>query len=137
MALLPKRDRRCWIVSGYAPEGTTMAAANDELNGFVADPRRGPLLFHDHFADRPGGIAVFAPDTPEQLAALKEPGPLAAWELAIHPLIFAEGATGFLFQIDYTMIAYRKRKLAELYAEYVASDQGRRNAARAPGPPTD
>jgi hypothetical protein len=136
MAQLPKRDRRCWIVSGYAPEGTTMAAANDALNAFVADTRRGPLLFHDHFADRPGGVAVFAPDTPEELAAVKEPGPLAAWELAIHPLIFAEGVNGFLFQVDYTMIAYRKRRLADLYAKYVASDEGRRNAARAPGPPT-
>jgi hypothetical protein len=130
MAGLPKRDRRCWIVSGHAPEGTTMAAANDEFNAFVADSRRGPLLFHDHFADRPGGIAVFAPDTPEELAAVKEPGPLAAWELAIHPLIFAEGAIGFLFQIDYTMRAYRKRKLADLYAAYVASDLGQRNATR-------
>jgi len=135
MALLPKRDRRCFVVSGYAPVGATMAEANDQFNAFVADGRRGPLLFHDHFADRPGGIAVFAPDTPEELAALKEPGPLAAWDLAVHPLIFAEGATGFLFQIDYTMIAYRKRRLADLYATYVASDAGRKNASRAPEPP--
>lgn len=130
MAALPKRDRRCWIVSGYAPEGTTMAEANDQFNAFVADARRGPLLFHDHFADRPGGLAVFAPETPEELIALKDPGPLAVWDLAVHPLIFAEGAIGFLFQIDYTMIGYRKRKLADLYAAYVASEQGQRNAAR-------
>jgi hypothetical protein len=92
--MLPKRDRRCWVVSGYAPEGTTVAQANDALNAFVADPRRGPLLFHDHFADRPGGIAVFAPDTPDELAALKEAGPLAAWSVAVHPLIFAKGRSG-------------------------------------------
>jgi hypothetical protein len=132
MAGLPKRDRRCWVVSGYAPDGTTMAEANDQLNAFVADTRRGPLLFHDHFADARGGIAVFAPETPAELAALKDKGPLATWKLAIHPLIFAEGPNGFLFQIDYTMIAYRKRKLADLYAAYLGSEEGRRNAARAP-----
>ncbi len=127
---LPKRDRRCWIVTGHAPAGATMAEANDRFNAYVADERRGPLLFHDHFADRPGGIAVFAPETPEELAAIREAGPLGAWDLAIHPLIFAEGAIGFLFQIDYTMIAYRKRKLADLHAAYVASELGRQNAAR-------
>ncbi len=129
MAGLPKRDRRCWIVSGYAPDGTTMAEANDQFNALVADARRGPLLFHDHFADRPGGIAVFAP-APEELEAVKQPGPLAAWDLAVHPLIFAEGAIEFLFQVDYTMIAYRKQRLADLYAAYVASEAGQRNAAR-------
>ncbi|HEX5136739.1 MAG TPA: hypothetical protein VFY93_07195 [Planctomycetota bacterium] len=130
MPALPKRDRRCWVVSGYAPEGTTMAEANDQWNAYVADVRRGPLLFHDHFADARGGIAVFAPETPEELAAIRDKGPLTAWDLRIHPLIFAEGANGFLFQMDYTMIAYRKRKLADLYAAYVASDEGKRNAAR-------
>ncbi len=130
MAGLPKRDRRCWLVSGYAPAGATMAESNDQFNAFVAEARRGPLLFHDHFADRPGGIAVFAPDTPAELGAVKDKSPLAAWDLAVHPLIFAEGAIGFLFQIDYTMIAYRKRKLADLYAAYLASEPGKRNAAR-------
>jgi hypothetical protein len=130
MAGLPKRDRRCWIVSGYAPAGATMAEANDQFNAFVADARKGPLLFHDHFADARGGIAIFAPEAPEELAALKDPGPLSAWEIRIHPLIFAEGAIGFLFQVDYTMIAYRRRKLADLYAAYVASEEGQRNAAR-------
>jgi hypothetical protein len=131
MPALPKRDRRCWIVTGYPADGATMAQANDQFNAFVADVRRGPLLFHDHFADRPGGVAVFAPDTPEELAALQDRGTLAGWDLSVHPLIFAEGAIGFLFQIDYTMIAYRKRRLPDLFAQYLASDAGRRNAARA------
>jgi hypothetical protein len=30
------------------------------------------------------------------------------------------------------MIAYRKRRLADLYALYTASEEGQRNAARAP-----
>lgn len=109
-----------------------MAEANDQLNAFVADTRKGPLLFHDHFADARGGLAIFAPETAAELEALKDPGPLAGWDLRVHPLIFAEGAIGFLFQVDYTMIGYRKKKLADLYAAYVASEQGQRNAARAP-----
>lgn len=130
MPELPKRDRRCWIVSGYAPAGATMRDANDQLNAFVGDAARGPLLFHDHYADRPGGLAIFAPDTPEELAALKEPGPLREWDLRVHPLIFAEGALGFLFQVDYTMIGYRKRRLSDLYEAYRESEPGRKNAAR-------
>jgi len=107
-----------------------MRAANDAINGYVANEARGLLLFHDHFADRPGGVAVFAIETEEELAALKEPGPLEGWDLRLHPLIFAEGALGFLFQVDYTMIGYRKRRLPDLFAEYEASELGRRNAAR-------
>jgi len=107
-----------------------MRQANDAWNAYVANEARGLLLFHDHFADRPGGVAVFAPETPEELAALREPGPVAAWDLRVHPLIFAEGRLGFLFQIDYSMIGYRKQRLPDLYAEYQASELGKRNAAR-------
>ena len=36
----------------------------------------------------------------------------------------------FLFQMDYSMIGYRKRRLPDLFREYTASDLGRRNAER-------
>jgi len=130
MAGLTKRDRRCWLVNAYAPQGTTMRDANDAWNEYVADTARGPLLFHDHFADTPGGTALFAPDTEAELAAVKDLRPVADWDVRIHPLIFAEGALGFLFQCDYTMIGYRKRRLPDLFAKYMASDAGKKNAAR-------
>ena len=128
---LPKRDRRCHLVTGYAAEGTSLSDANAAFNAYVADKARGLVLFHDHFTDRAGGIAIFAVETEPELAALEEPGPLAGWELAVHPLIFAEGALGFLFQIDYTMLSYRKRRLPELMREYEASDLCTSNDARA------
>ena len=91
-----------------------MRAANDAFNAFVAEGARGLLLFHDHFGDRPGGIAVFAIEAPEQLAALRKDGPLSGWEVHRHPMIFADGALGFLKQVDFSMIAYRRRRLADL-----------------------
>jgi hypothetical protein len=127
---LTKKERGCYAVFAYAPEGTSMREANDAINAFVADEARGLVLFHDHFADRPGGAAVFAVETPEEMAALQDPGPLAGWDFRCHPLIFAESALGFLFQCDYTMIGYRKRRLPDLFEEYRNSDLGKRNAAR-------
>ncbi|MHC4955551.1 MAG: hypothetical protein ACYTGZ_17000 [Planctomycetota bacterium] len=127
---LKKSEKRCWVVWADAPEGTSMRSANDSFNAFVADEARGLLLFHDHFGDRPGGVAVFAIETDSELAAVKDPGPLAGWSVRPHPLIFSEGALGFLFQIDYSMIGYRKRRLPDLFRDYVASEGGRRNAAR-------
>jgi hypothetical protein len=131
MAGLSKRDRGCWQVFAYAPEGASMSEANHAFNEFVSDPARGLVLFHDHFADRAGGVAVFAIEEPAELAELKRPGPLERWELHLHPLIFAESAPGFLFQVDFTMTAYRKRRLEDLWATYVASDMKRRNDERA------
>ena len=102
---MKKSERRCWVVWADAPDGTSMRAANDAVNAFVAEPTRGMLLFHDHFGDRPGGMAVFAIETEEELASLREDGPLDGWTVRRHPLIFAEGELGFLNQIDFTMIA--------------------------------
>lgn len=123
---LTKQQRGCWILFADAPPGTSMSDANAAINAFVAEPARGLLLFHDHFADRPGGTAVFDIEEPEQLAALQEPGPLEGWTIRLHPLIFAGGAQRFLFQIDYTMSAYRGRRLQPLWEEYAASDLKRR-----------
>ena len=71
---LTKQQRGCWAVWAYAPEGVTMRQANDAINAIVADKARGLVLFHDHFADKPGGMAIFDIETKEQLAALQEPG---------------------------------------------------------------
>ena len=130
MAGLSKRDRGCWLVAGYAPDGTTMAEANDAFNAFVSDASRGFAWFHDHFADRPGGVVLLAVETPEHLEALKHPGPLAGWDLKVHPLIFAEDGEGFLFQADFTTTVYRKVRLRDRCDAYRNSDLFRRNEAR-------
>jgi len=123
MSELTRRDRGCWIVHALAPDGTPMRAAIDAINRFVEDRRRGLALFHDHFADRPGGLAVFAVTTEDEREAVRDPGPLAGWHIHAHPLIFAESALRFLYQCDYTMHGYRGRRLAELWEEYGRSEE--------------
>ena len=108
-----------------------MREANDAVNAFVADERRGMLLFHDHFGDKPGGVALFAVETEEQRDAMHDAPEFDGWQVRRHPLIFSEGELGFLFQVDYTMIGYRGRNLPDLFAAYAASEGGRKNAERA------
>ena len=96
-----------------------MREANDAINAIVADETRGFVLFHDHFADRPGGLAIFDVETPEQLAAVQDPGPAEGWDYRVHPLIFAGSALRFLLQCDFTMAAYRGgRRLTALFEDY-------------------
>ena len=90
---LPKKDRRCHLVIAYAPEGATFREANDAVNAFVADPARGLALFHDHFTDRAGGAVLLDVTSPAELAALRDPGPLAGWDVRIHPLTYTNGTT--------------------------------------------
>jgi len=131
MSELTKQQRGCWAVWAYAPDGTTMRKANDAINEFIAEPARGLVLFHDHFADKPGGIAIFDIQTSEQLTALRDPGPLAGWDFRTHPLIFAGSAVRFLFQCDYTMQSYGDgRRLTTLFDEYRDSDDCRKNDER-------
>ena len=128
---LTKQQRGCWAVWAYAPEGVTMRQASDAINAIVADKARGLVLFHDHFADKPGGMAIFDIETKEQLAALQEPGPVEGWDFRTHPLIFAGGALRFLFQCDYTMQAYRDgRRMTDLFDEYRQSEDCATNDAR-------
>ena len=131
MPELTKQQRGCWAVWAYAPDGTAMRRANEAINKFIADAARGLVLFHDHFADKPGGMAIFDIETPEQLTALQDPGPLESWDFRTHPLIFAGSALRFLFQCDYTMQAYRDgRRLTTLVDQYRDSDDCKENDAR-------
>ena len=131
MGELTKQERGCWAVWAYAPEGTSMRQANDAVNAYVADEARGLVLFHDHFSDRPGGVAIFDVETSDQRDAVQDPGPLAGWEFRAHPLLFAGSALGFLFQCDYTMLGYRAgRRMTTLFDEYRASDLCKRNDER-------
>jgi hypothetical protein len=121
MTDLSPRDRRCYLLFGYTPKRVSHRRANLALNEFVADKRRGLVLYHDHFVDKPGGLAVIFVETPEDLGALRDPGPLAGWTLYLHPLIFSDSAVRFLFQVDYTMTAYRGKRLRELMTQYESS----------------
>jgi hypothetical protein len=108
---------RCYLVYAVAPRGTSARAANDALNDYVGDHRRGVPAFHDHFTRVPhGGIAVFHVRSDDELAALAEPGPLAGWTLAVHALTFSLTAVGFSAQTEFTVEAYAQTSLAALRA---------------------
>jgi len=110
--------RRCFLVYALAPEGVSARAANDLLNEYIADKRRGIIVFHDHFTGEPhGGVAVWDVRDDEEHALLEDPGRLAGWDVRVHPLTFALAATGFAAQMAFTVEQYGGKTMAELADE--------------------
>jgi hypothetical protein len=108
---------RCFLVYAVAPKGTSASDANDLLNDYVADRRRGIAVFHDHFTGRPhGGCVVLDVRDDRAFALLDDPGPLTGWTIAVHPLTFSLAATGFLAQARLTLEEYSGVTFAELEA---------------------
>ena len=107
---------RCFVVYALAPEGTTAREANDRLNEYVADPRRGLSVWHDHFVGTHGGAVVLDVRSDEERALLDDPGPLVGWQVAAHPLTFSLSAVGFAAQTSFTLESYCGVSLDELAA---------------------
>jgi hypothetical protein len=107
---------RCVLVHALAPEGTTARQANDRLNEYVADERRGLAVWHDHFVGVHGGAVVLDVRTDEERDLLEDPGPLAGWQLSMHPLTFSLSAVGFAAQTSFTLEQYRDVSLEQLAA---------------------
>ena len=107
---------RCFVVYALAPEGTTAREANDRLNEYVADQRRGLAVWHDHFVGTHGGAVVLDIRSEEERALLDDPGSLAGWQVAAHPLTFSLSAVGFAAQTSFTLESYRGVSLDELAA---------------------
>ena len=128
-----KKDKRCYILVAYAPEGTSIRNANEAFNDFIADANRGLVLFHDHFVGVAGGVALFWVEDEKTLAALQDAGPLKGWNLRLHPLIFTDSPLGFLYQTDWTMTVYRQKRLRELVTAYQGSEYDRSLDQRAAG----
>ena len=105
---------RCYLVYALAPAGTTAREANDKLNEYVADGRRGLAVWHDHFIGTHGGAVVLDVRTEAERALLDDAGPLAGWHLAVHPLTFSLSAVGFSAQASFTLEEYRGVTLHEL-----------------------
>lgn len=92
-------------------------AANDALNEYIGDRRRGVIVFHDHFTGKPhGGVAVWDVRSDEEQALLDDPGQLAGWDVRAHPLTFSLASAGFAAQMDFTIEAYGGTTLTELAA---------------------
>jgi hypothetical protein len=107
---------RCVLVYALAPEGTTARDANDRLNDYTADRRRGLAVWHDHFVGAHGGAVVLDVRSDEERALLDDPGPLAGWTLSVRPLTFSLSAVGFAAQTSFTLELYRDVSLDELAA---------------------
>jgi hypothetical protein len=67
---------RCYLVYALAPEGIPAAEANRLFNEYIADERRGLVVYHDHFIGRHGGLAVFEAGSDEEREFLDDPGEL-------------------------------------------------------------
>jgi len=109
-------NARCYLVHALAPKGATAREANDRLNDYVADRRRGLAVWHDHFVGRHGGAVVLDVRSADERALLDDPGPLAGWRISIHPLTFSLSAVGFAAQTSFTLESYRGVTLDELEA---------------------
>jgi hypothetical protein len=107
---------RCFLIYALAPEGTTAREANDRLNEYVADRRRGLAVWHDHFVGVHGGTVVLDVRSDEEQALLDDPGPLVGWQVSVQPLTFSLSAVGFAAQTSFTLERYRGVSLDELTA---------------------
>lgn len=115
MTELARGKQRCYLVYAVAPEQVTARAANELLNEYIEDRRRGFVIFHDHFTGKPhGGLAVFDVRDREAVDLLEDHGPLEGWDLAVHALTFSLAATGFAAQMALTAEAYGGKKLDQL-----------------------
>jgi hypothetical protein len=108
---------RCYLVHALAPAGVNAREANERLNTYVADARRGVAAWHDHFVGEHGGAVVLDVRSDAERALLDHPGPLAGWQLAVHPLTFSLTVVGFAAQTSFTLEQYRGVTLGELAAD--------------------
>ncbi|GEM47577.1 hypothetical protein [Deinococcus cellulosilyticus] len=108
---------RCFMVYALAPAGVSAREANEKVNLYVEDPKRGMALYHDHFIGTRGGMVIFFVENEEQRQALTDPGPLEGWSLTVHPLIYSRSPGGFDAQIAFTLKAYRDLNWEEVQLE--------------------
>jgi hypothetical protein len=116
MATTPAKRPRCYFLYALAPEGTTMRAANDAINELIGDTALPLAIFHDHFLDRPGGIAVFHAASGAEIETLDDgiARHLHGWRVETRPLIFSHSPAAFDEQIAYTLRTYRNEDWAIL-----------------------
>ena len=109
---------RCHLVYAVAPESVSAREANDLLNEYIEDRRRGIAVFHDHFTTKPhGGVAVWEVRNEDEEALLADPGPLDGWDIRSHPLVYALTARAFAALVDFSLERYGGTSLAQLESE--------------------
>ena len=120
---------RCVLIYAVAPKGLRAADANRIMNEFVADRTLPQVLFHDHFIERRGGIAIFFVSSQEERDALANAKHLDGWQVEMNPLIFSYNPAALDEQIAYTLKSYRDTDWEELQKEKRPSYGNSRNEA--------
>jgi hypothetical protein len=59
--------------------------SDTQFNSFISDRSTGLVLYHDHFVDEPGAIALFYVESEAELERLEKHGALEKWCVKIHP----------------------------------------------------
>ena len=108
---------RCVLVYALAPDHISPAAANRQLNDFVADRALPLVIFHDHFLGEKGGMAIFFVETAAERDALVNSQHLRGWRVEFRPLIFSYSPAAFDEQTAYTLHAYREIDWEKLQQE--------------------
>lgn len=98
---------RCYLVYALAPESLPAADANRTFNAFIADRTLPLVVFHDHFIDRAGGVAIFYVADERGRDALLEQRRLDGWHVEVRPMIYSYSPAAFDDQIAFTLRAYR------------------------------
>jgi hypothetical protein len=111
------RKPRCFLVYALAPDNLSAADANRLFNEFVADQALPLVLFHDHFIGKPGGLAIFFAETPEEREALFNHQHLTDWHIEYRLLIFSYNPAAFDEQTAYTLRQYRNADWETLRCE--------------------
>ena len=105
---------RCVLVYAIAPEELKASEANREFNDFVADRSLPLVLFHDHFIESRGGVAVFFVASAEEREVLEANEHLSQWHVEMKPLVFSFSPSAYDEQARYTMEQYRSVDWHEL-----------------------
>jgi hypothetical protein len=109
-------NRRWFLMYALAPEGTTAREANDRLNEYVADSRRGLWSGTTTSSVRTAARSCSTSARRRSGRCSMIPGPVAGWEMSVHPLTFSLSAVGFAAQTSFTLESYRGVSLDDLAA---------------------
>lgn len=113
---------KCYAFVGYSPKGTSLRDADVQFNNFISDKANGLVLYHDHFVDEPGAMALFFVESESELERLEQHQALQGWNVKVHPLTFTEKPIEMLYQTDFTMGVYRGQRLRNLVKAYIGSE---------------
>jgi hypothetical protein len=115
----PPFRETCYLIVVVAPSTVDWGESNLRINEFLDTPGLGVVVNHDHFRDdgANGGYMLVHVRTEEELAKLREPGPLEGWQRQEYPLWASVTATGFLSQSRFTMMRFSRESPERLAAQ--------------------